>query len=186
MIYIDIDNTIAASDEYLKSLNSRALENTHLLFKTLYKYQDKVFLNSPPMVNIEDILNLKEPYTLLTALPNRKSIDSFCKDSQETDKTLRTFHDNKVAWVKKYFGDTCKLIIVDKKASKADFCKLPTDILIDDSLSSGKEWQKAGGVFYSSFANYLSNLPEKLLGKTNVQLEVAEDNNLKEGKVDLW
>jgi len=40
-------------------------------------------------------------------------------------------------------------------------------------------------VFYSSFANYLSNLPEKLLGKTNVQLEVAEDNNLQEGKVDL-
>lgn len=150
MIFIDIDGVLADSDGYLASLEPRVLEDTHILFKTIYKHRDKAFRYSKPLVDLSFIKEL-EDFTLLTALPNRNNIDSFCEDA---DKVLETLSENKIAWVKEHIGD-CKLIIVNKRSDKVKYCLTSADILIDDSESTGKAWKEKGGKHFISVADFL-------------------------------
>lgn len=44
MIYIDIDGVLADTDAFIFSKDLRAENDTHLLFKTIYKYYKEMFV----------------------------------------------------------------------------------------------------------------------------------------------
>lgn len=154
MIYIDIDGVIADTDSYIFSLDSRAKDDTHLLFKTIYRNYDKVFKYSEPLVDLSKVKALEE-FTLLTALPSKVKIESFCETEQEVKKILNQLAENKRYWVKKHFGDDVKVIIVDKRADKIKYCKNVNDVLIDDSGNTCLMWKKAGGKAFTSIDDYV-------------------------------
>ena len=149
MIYIDIDGVLADSDGYLKSLNAKALDDTHLLFKTIYKNYNNVFRYSKPLIDLNELKEL-EQFTLLSALPNKSNIDSFTEDGENVDAIMTTLEENKKFWIAENIGE-CNYKIVNGGAEKSKFCQSPDDILIDDSSSNGKKWQAKGGKWYPSF-----------------------------------
>ena len=151
MIYIDIDGVLADSDGYLNSLDKNALKDTHTLFKTIYKNRETVFKCSKPLVNLDFIKELSD-FTLLTALPNKQNIDSFCDNVDEVMELLRN---NKEEWVKQHIGD-CKLIILEQRTDKSKFCESKEDVLIDDNKDTGKRWTAKGGKYYSNVAQFLN------------------------------
>lgn len=168
MIYIDIDGVLADSDGYLESIDPEALKDTHKLFKTIYKNHKTVFLNSLPLVDLEFLKDLDD-FTLLTALPNKQNIGSFTDDA---DEVLNVLSRNKEAWVKKHIGD-CKLIIVENRTDKVKYCKSPSDILIDDSTSTGKKWKEKGGVHFLSVKDFLCSNYDR-----NIQIPALRETSL--------
>ena len=173
MIYIDIDGVIADTDAYIFSLDERAKDDTHLLFKTIYRNYDKVFKYSEPLVDLDKVKAFEE-FTLLTALPNKAKIESFCETDTEAKTILAQLAENKKYWVKEHFGDDVKLLIVDKRADKVKYCKNVNDILIDDSDTTCSMWKKAGGKAFTSIDDYINKG-----SKTIVKVPVEE-------KVELW
>ena len=128
MLYIDIDGVLADSDGYLKTLDPRVATDTHIMFKTFARNADKVFLNSKPLVDLSVLKTFPE-FKLLSALPNRSNIDSFCSTDMETELIFSKFVGNKEAWVQQHIGD-CELIIVSAAADKAKYCKSSKDTRI--------------------------------------------------------
>ena len=173
MLYIDIDGVLANTDKYILSLNPDAEHDTHILFKTMYRNYKTMFRESEPLVDLSIVKGFGD-FTLLTALPLKEKIDSFCADDIETKIVLDTFSVNKRAWVKKYFGEDQKIIIVGKRSEKAKLCKGPADILIDDSDSNCKKWKEAGGQSYHSIDEYIN------------RDSVGGVNDFAEDKCDLW
>ena len=172
MIYIDIDGVLADSDGYLQECRPDALKDTHTLFKTIYTYADTVFKCSKPLVDLS-FLNDLEDFALLTALPNKQNIDSFCDN---VDSVMCLLENNKREWVKEYIGD-CKLYIVSSTTDKLKHCLSSNDILIDDNKKTGKRWQEKGGIWFSVVKSFLWNY-KTLKNETRVALDM--------GKVDLW
>lgn len=162
MLYIDIDGVLADSDGYLKTLEPRVETDTHIMFKTFAKNADKVFLNSKPLVDLSVLKTFPE-FKLLSALPNRSNIDSFCATDNETELVFSKFVANKKAWVKEHIGE-CELIIVTAAADKAKYCKSSKDVLIDDSDKNRKKWIAAGGIAFKSIDDYVHNYNESLGG----------------------
>ena len=150
MIYFDIDGVLSDSDGYLKTCDPRALDDTHLLFKTIYKYHQTAFLESKPLVDLSFFKELDD-FTLLTALPNKDNIGSFTDDPESV---LQIITSNKRKWVSKYIGD-CKLEIVDNARDKVKYCK-PGDILVDDNKKTGDSWKSKGGIWYPSVEAFLN------------------------------
>lgn len=162
MLYIDIDGVLADSDGYLKKLDPRSETDTHIMFKTFARNADKVFLNSEPLVDLSVLKTFPE-FKLLTALPNRSNIDSFCANDMETEVIFSKFVRNKETWVKQHIGD-CELIIIPVAADKAKYCKSSKDVLIDDSDKNRKKWIAAGGIAFKSIDDYVHNYNESLGG----------------------
>ena len=162
MLYIDIDGVLADCDGYLKTLDPRSETDTHIMFKTFARNADKVFLNSKPLVDLS-ILKTFPEFKLLSALPNRSNIDSFCSSDRETHLIFTQFIANKNDWVRNNIGD-CELIIVDAAADKAKYCKSSKDVLIDDSDKNRKKWIAAGGIAFKSIDDYVHNYNESLGG----------------------
>lgn len=155
MLYIDIDGVLADSDGYVASLEPRSVSDTHILFKTLARNYETVFINSKPLIDLKLLENIGE-FKLLSALPNRSNIDSFYEDSNQVDKVFSKYVENKKAWVKKHIGD-CELIITNTASEKSKYCKSSKDVLIDDSDKNRKKWVAAGGIAFKSVADYLEN-----------------------------
>lgn len=155
MIYIDIDGVLADSDGLLESFDSEALKDTHRLFKTIYKFHERVFKESKPLVDLSFINDLDD-FTLLTALPNKRNIDSFSSGDEETNKVMEILEQNKKDWVKEHIGD-CKLVILELRADKSKYCQSCEDILIDDNKDTGKKWKAAGGKYFSSVSEFLKS-----------------------------
>lgn len=153
MIYVDIDGVLADSDGLLETLDPQALKDTHRLFKAIYKYSDKAFKESKPLVDLSFLKDLPD-FTLLTALPNSRNIDSFTVDEAETKVIMERLTNNKKEWVKNNIGD-CKLIILELRTDKSKFCQSSEDILIDDNKDTGKKWKAAGGIYFSSVKEFL-------------------------------
>lgn len=172
MIYIDIDGVLADTDAFIFSRDPRSEHDTHLLFKTIYKNYKEMFVSSKPLIDL-NVLKDFEDFTLLTALPLRQKIDSFCKDNKELDEVMNTLAENKKEWIKNNIGD-CEYIIVGKRSEKIDMCNSPNDILIDDSKATCASWKKKGGKAFNSIEDFL---------KSNVQVNNEENNLVKE---DLW
>ena len=156
MLYIDIDGVLANTDKYIYSLYPEAKNDTHMLFKTIYNNYKTMFLDSEPLIDLS-ILKSFDNYTLLTALPLRQKIESFCSKNNEADSILETLANNKKQWVTKYIGKDTKLIIVGKRADKIKLCKSSNDILVDDSTSTCKSWRQAGGKAFCSIDSYISS-----------------------------
>lgn len=171
MIYIDIDGVLADTDAFIFSKDPRAEHDTHLLFKAIYKNYKEMFISSKPLIDLS-VLKTFGDFTLLTALPLRQKIDSFCKDKEEIDEVMNTLAENKKQWIKNNLGD-CKYIIVGKRSEKIDMCNSPNDILIDDSKATCAAWKKKGGKAFNSIEEFL---------KANVETD-KEDNLVKES---LW
>lgn len=163
MLYIDIDGVLADSDGYLAELEPRITSDTHLLFKTLAKNSETVFLKSKPLIDLS-ILKSFEEFKLLTALPNRANIDSFYEDSTDVDKVFNNYINNKKTWVKNNIGD-CEVIITDAAADKAIYCKSSKDILIDDSSKNRKKWVAKGGIAFKSIEDYMANFTSSAFGQ---------------------
>lgn len=163
MLYIDIDGVLADSDGYLESIDSRITSDTHLLFKTLARNSDTVFLKSKPLVDLS-VLSTFPEFKLLTALPNRSNIGSFFDTEVEIDEVFKQYIANKQAWVKEHIGE-CELIITDHAADKAKYCTSSTDILIDDSDKNRKKWIAAGGVAFKSIEDYRINYNSSVKGE---------------------
>ena len=179
MLYIDIDGVLANTDEYIYSLDPRSRDDFHLFFKTIYKHADKVFRDSSMLVSKEDLSRIKEPYCLLTALPNRRKLDSFCECEDELYNLIETLSNNKEHWVRKNIGDA-RLIIVDSRKSKLAYCLTSNDTLIDDSKSTCKGWINKGGKAFTSLYNYLTNnnLSIKTNNKKEKKIEEQEDKEV--------
>lgn len=172
MIYIDIDGVLADSDGFLATLDPQALKDTHRLFKTIYKNYTRVFKESKPLVDLSFLKNLKE-FTLLTALPNSRNIDSFAVDEVETKSIMKTLEDNKKQWVAQHIGD-CNLIILELRADKSKFCKSKDDILIDDNKDTGKRWKAAGGRYFSNVAEYLNSINDQGVSQQLVECNLFD------------
>lgn len=162
MLYIDIDGVLADSDGYLASIDPRITSDTHLMFKVFARNADTVFIKSKPLVDLSLLANFPE-YKLLTALPNRSNVDSFCENELETEEIFQKFIANKKKWVKDNIGDV-ELIITNTAAEKAKYCNSSSDILIDDSDKNRKKWVAAGGIVFKSIDDYLKNYNESLRG----------------------
>ena len=169
MIYFDIDGVLSDSDGYLKTCDPRALDDTHLLFKTICKYYKTAFLEPKPLVDLS-FLETVGDFTLLTALPNRDNIDSFTED---TDTIMQVLTNNKRKWVQKHIGE-CKLEIVNNARDKVKFCQ-PGDILVDDNKKTGANWQAKGGTWFPSIAAFLSGE-----SKVSKNVPVADSQFIKE------
>ena len=163
MLYIDIDGVLADSDGYLAILEPRSISDTHLLFKTLAKNSETVFIESKPLVDLSFLKTLDE-FTLLTALPNRANIACFYDSENDVEKVFSNYIRNKKSWVEKHIGK-CQLIITEAAASKADYCKSSKDILIDDSDKNRKKWIAKGGIAFKSVEDYLMNFNPAAFGK---------------------
>ena len=163
MLYIDIDGVLADSDGYLAELEPRITSDTHMLFKTLAKNSETVFLKSKPLIDLS-ILKTFEEFKLLTALPNRANIDSFHETALDVEKVFDNYIRNKKAWVAEHIGD-CEVIITDAAADKATYCKSSKDILIDDSDKNRKKWISKGGVAFKSVEDYVRNFNPAAFGK---------------------
>lgn len=111
-------------------------------------------------------------FTLLTALPLKQKIESFCKNDNELNEVMNTLSKNKEKWIKENIGD-CKYIIVNKRSEKLKMCTSPNDILIDDSKTTCTSWRKEGGKAFNSVQEYLDS---------NIKL-VEENKVIKE---NLW
>lgn len=171
MIYIDIDGVLADTDAFIFSKDLRAENDTHLLFKTIYKYYKEMFVSSKPLIDLSVLKNIGD-FTLLTALPLKQKIESFCKDDNELNEVMNTLSKNKEKWIKENIGD-CKYIIVNKRSEKLKMCTSPNDILIDDSKATCTSWRKEGGKAFNSVQEYLDS---------NIKL-VEENKVIKE---NLW
>lgn len=156
MIYIDIDGVLADTDAFIFSKDLRAKEDTHILFKTIYKNYTEMFTSSKPLIDLS-ILKEIEKFTLLTALPLRQKIDSFCADEKELNTIMNTLSSNKEVWIKNNVGENCKYIIVGKRSDKIKMCNSSADILIDDSVSTCAAWRKKGGKAYTSIQEFLDS-----------------------------
>lgn len=186
MIYIDIDGVLADSDGYLQTKDSRAMDDTHLLFKTIYKYHETVFKDSKPLVDLDFLKNIGD-FMLLSALPNRQNIDSFCATEAETNKVMFTLEENKKDWIKRNISPECKFAIVGATTDKIRYCLSSEDILIDDNKKTGKRWQEKGGKWFSSVKSFLSGDSASTRGrKSNEAAVKAESNNNAGYAVDLW
>lgn len=172
MIYIDIDGVLADTDAFIFSKDPRAEHDTHLLFKTIYKNYKEMFVSSKPLIDLSVLKTLGD-FTLLTALPLRQKIDSFCKDKEEINEVMNTLAENKKQWIKNNLGD-CKYIIVGKRSEKLDMCNSLNDILIDDSKATCAAWKKRGGKTFASVDEFL---------KANVKMNGEELTAVKE---NLW
>lgn len=173
MIYIDIDGVLADTDAFIFSKDPRAEHDMHLLFKTIYKNYKEMFVSSKPLIDLS-VLKTLDDFTLLTALPLRQKIDSFCKDKEEIDEVMNTLAENKKQWIKNNLGGDCKYIIVGKRSEKLDMCNSPNDILIDDSKASCAAWKKRGGKAFTSVDEFL---------KANIKTSSEESAVVKE---NLW
>lgn len=172
MIYIDIDGVLADTDAFIFSKDPRAEHDTHLLFKAIYKNYKEMFISSKPLIDLFVLKTLGD-FTLLTALPLRQKIDSFCSSEEELNTVMNTLAENKKIWIKNNIGD-CKYIIVNKRSEKIDMCNSPNDILIDDSKATCTSWKKKGGKAFTSFDEFL---------KANIKISDEETNVVKE---NLW
>ena len=172
MIYIDIDGVLADTDAFIFSKDIRAEHDTHLLFKTIYRHYEEMFVSSKPLIDLSVLKNL-DGFTLLTALPLRQKIDSFCSSEEELNTVMNTLAENKKIWIKNNIGE-CKYIIVNKRSEKIDMCNSPNDILIDDSKATCTSWKKKGGKAFNSIEEFL---------KANVETDKEENNLVKES---LW
>ena len=168
MIYFDIDGVLSDSDGYLLTCDPRALDGTHLLFKTICRNYKTAFLNPEPLVNL-DFLKEIEEFTLLTALPNRDNIDSFTED---IDNIMQVLTSNKRRWVAKHIGE-CNLEIVDNARDKVKFCR-SGDVLVDDNKKTGAKWESAGGIWYPSIEAFLAGDKKVKTTTTNDDLFVKE------------
>ena len=177
MIYVDIDGVLADSDGYLEQCEPRALKDTHLLFKTIYKYHKTVFKESKPLVDLNFLKDLDD-FCLLTALPNKANIDSFCEN---VDEVMSVLENNKKDWVNRYIGD-CKLRIVSSTTDKLKYCVTSDDILIDDNKKTGKRWQEKGGRWFPSVEAFLKRDTNMLTTK-KASVKVSVDAGF---KADLW
>lgn len=156
MIYIDIDGVLADTDDFIFSKDPRAKEDTHILFKTIYKNYKEMFTASKPLIDLTCLKEI-ENFTLLTALPLRQKIDSFCHDNKELETIMNTLYKNKEIWIKNNIGEDCKYIIVGKRSDKIKMCNSSSDVLIDDSISTCAAWRKKGGKAYTSIQEFLEN-----------------------------
>ena len=163
MLYFDIDGVLADSDGYLATLEPRITSDTHLLFKTLARNSNTVFLKSKPLIDLS-VLSKLEEYTLLTALPNRANIASFFESENDVEKVFLNYKANKRTWVKEHIGD-CELIITEAAADKSIYCKSSRDILIDDSDKNRKKWAAKGGLTFKSVEDYMINFNPEAFGK---------------------
>lgn len=188
MVYIDIDNTLTDFDGYLTTVNPRAMEDGHLLFKAIYQGYKQAYLASVPLVDYDKVRALGE-FTLLTSLPDKKKLDSFCDDNGEIEVVMSTLRKNKVQWITETFGPDCKYFIVNGSDDKQKFCKSSDDILIDDKDSTCKHWVEHGGKAYTSFDNYLSGIPVGTRVKKTKVESIKKETKEPEVKVvsaDLW
>lgn len=189
MIYIDIDGVLADSDGYLQTKDSRAMDDTHLLFKTIYKYHKTVFKESNPLVDLSFLIELDD-FMLLSALPNRQNIDSFCATEAETNKVMYTLEENKKDWINKNIGPNCKFAIVSATTDKIKYCLSAEDILIDDNKKTGKRWQEKGGKWFPSVEKFLSgdssSKKERKVKNIEVKVESTKNNSNAGYAVDLW
>ena len=179
MIYIDIDNTLTDFDGYLLSKDSRAIQDGHILFKTIYRYYKEAYLQSKPLVDFSFIKRLEGNVALLTSLPDDDKIRSFCKSDDECKEIMQTLRYNKISWAKSNFQEI-PVYIVESRTQKVKFCKSPDDILIDDSKSTGKSWMEAGGKHFLSVMDFISGNMSKN------KLSLKQSLDFKEDKIELW
>lgn len=153
MIYIDIDGTLADTDKFLFEKCPRAEADTHLLFKTFFNYADEVYMNSEPLIDFTPLYDCDFEFKLLTKLPSKQHLSSFTDNVSEL---YEKFIANKKHWCEQYFPGV-DLIIVPGGYSKSKYCTSASDILIDDNKNNGVGWEKAGGIWFKSVADFFKN-----------------------------
>lgn len=146
MIYIDSDDVAADWVGYVcgKHLGGISRDEMNKLpdltvrLKNIYTVDRHLFMLLKPLEGFSEmfkaILDSGEDYRILTV--GAKGLHS-CNTTVKMDKELW--------WLHHYSVPLDKVILVDKAANKPKYAKSPTDILIDDRLSTVEKFVKAGG-----------------------------------------
>ena len=78
------------------------------------------------------------------------------------ERGIVTAGQDKIAWVRRNLSETIRVNIVLRK-EKLEYCTGPESVLIDDSESTIRDWQKKGGtgILYVSAEDTLKQLSER-------------------------
>ena len=134
-IFVDLDGVLANFDKLCFELMGCKRHEPHSneIWPVLTKHQDffKCLEQIPDAMILWDAIKHLNPI-ILTAIPRAN--------------TFPTAEEDKREWVKKYLGPEVEFRTGPYARDKANHCKGPKDVLIDDNPLNICQWHKAGGI----------------------------------------
>jgi hypothetical protein len=145
-LYLDMDGVLVDFNKFVFDRMGKIFpQNSKMDDSTMWKYLDTIdhlFLKLEPMPYAyrlyKEAALVADNVEILTAIPRRGQAP--------------TAREDKVAWVKKHFGDHLKVNFGPYSKDKWKHC-VPGDILIDDRHDNIIEWDASGGNGILHFPN---------------------------------
>ena len=147
MIYIDIDDVVADFSGYVNlkcGTNLYNLQIGHGIsiegWKHFSRYHPRMFRDLEP--NLEFI---NDGYEWIRDKFNDDQIAFLTSLPLGGQWEFRYAAQDKIDWIREYFGDRHNIFFGPYCHDKRNFCKSPDDILVDDIKNLCSEWIRTGG-----------------------------------------
>lgn len=150
MIYIDSDGVLSDFDQWLVDKNCKNYNDSIEVYKTTIKFQDEAFLASKPIKENNWVRNIMKTsdFRILTSLPNKDDFRQLFDSDEDFEKCFNKLKENKYKWFENIGVSRDKVIIVESRREKFEYCKSRDDILYDDFPDTVKTWKDYGGRAY--------------------------------------
>jgi hypothetical protein len=162
MIYIDMDDVVADFSGYVNQKCGTDLKVGHGMvpiehWRHLCQYHPRMFRNLEP--NLEFI---NDGYELIRDKFNDSKIAFLTALPVDGRWDWRYAAQDKVDWIRSYFGNKHPVFFGPYTFDKYRFCKSSNDILIDDREDICNDWSNNGGIaiLYRNNKQFVQNFKE--------------------------